>query len=53
MKKKIKNLTNNGIESICNKYPSCLGCPLYIPCDTSCKDGYPSNYGEEEVEVDD
>lgn len=54
MKKKIKDLTHDEIDSICDSYDcgECTKCPFYTPLSELCKCCEIYKYGEEEIEVD-
>lgn len=52
MKKKIKDLTKDEKNSICDEHDYCHNCQLYIKSSGHCKHHDLDTYGEEEVEVD-
>lgn len=52
MKKKIKDLTEDETNGICDNHNYCHNCQLYIKSLGYCKHHDLDTYGEEEVEVD-
>ncbi len=55
MKKKIKNLTQEEIDEVCQKYPYCSfgkGCPFKNKATGGCMVAEDIPHGEEEVEIE-
>lgn len=52
MKKKIRYLTIEEINNICDKHNHCSDCPLNTNIEYYCKTDILNGYGDEEIEVE-